>query len=83
MPRMHAPNLSGVFITASSRHAVGRRLRRRLGQAVGAFRPRCRTGPSRTRLASELRDSSHFHSGIWVYPNITHVTDPYRNTTGA
>ena len=32
--------------------AFGRRLRRRLEQAVEAFRPRCRTGPFGTRLAS-------------------------------
>jgi hypothetical protein len=40
------PEIGTVFFSVSSRPAVGRRLRRRLGQAGRGLRPRCRTGPS-------------------------------------
>jgi hypothetical protein len=53
--QLHATKLSGVFFTASSRPRRRRRLRRRLGQTGRGLRPRCRTGPLGTRLASVLR----------------------------
>ena len=58
--------------------AVGRRLRRRLGQAVGAFRPRCRTGAFGARLASVLTKWILMRSerGLTLYPHFTHATRP-------